>query len=84
MSNIEEIGFIDKGTGKHQSNVVYMPGDCSNHNSIHRDKNINHDYRFGLCNDFAYCIDANYFKGISFEQFLKKHRRQLVIEVIKK
>lgn len=26
MSNIEEIGFIDKGTGKHQSNVVYMPG----------------------------------------------------------
>lgn len=26
MSNIEEIGFIDKGTGKHQSNVVYMRG----------------------------------------------------------
>lgn len=22
---IEEIGFIDKGTGKHQSNVVYTP-----------------------------------------------------------
>ena len=26
MSNIEEIGFIDKGTAKNQSNVVYMPG----------------------------------------------------------
>jgi len=23
---IEEIGFIDKGTGKHQSNVVYWSG----------------------------------------------------------
>jgi DNA (cytosine-5)-methyltransferase 3A len=26
----------------------------------------------------SYCIDANYFKGISFEQYLKKKRRQIV------
>lgn len=26
---IHELGFIDKGTGKHQSNVVYGAGGCS-------------------------------------------------------
>lgn len=26
---IMELGFIDKGTGKHQSNTVYGAGDCS-------------------------------------------------------
>lgn len=25
---IEEIGYIDKGSGKHQSNVVYGRGGC--------------------------------------------------------
>ena len=80
---IEEVGFIDKGTGKHQSNVVYSArGDCSYSNSKSRSENFNNDFRFGLCNEFSYCLDANYAKGISFEQFLKKHRRQLIIEVI--
>lgn len=26
---IHELGFIDKGTGKHQSNTVYSAGGCS-------------------------------------------------------
>jgi len=25
MNRIREIGYIEKGTGKHQSNVVYLP-----------------------------------------------------------
>lgn len=28
----------------------------------------------------SYCIDANYFKGITIEQFIKKRRRQLIME----
>lgn len=82
MSKVKEIGFLDKGTGKHQSNVVYSAGDCTYSNSKSRSEEFTHDFRFGLCNEYAYCIDANYAKGISFEQFLKKHRRQLIIEVV--
>lgn len=26
MNNIEEVGYLEKGTGKHQSNVVYSAG----------------------------------------------------------
>ncbi len=26
MRNIEEVGFLEKGTGKHQSNIVYGAG----------------------------------------------------------
>ena len=33
--------------------------------------------------DKAHCIDANYFKGASVEQYKKKHRRQLVNKPIK-
>lgn len=29
MSKIEELGYLDKGTGKHQSNVVYSAGGVS-------------------------------------------------------
>jgi len=28
MRNIEEVGFLEKGTGKHQSNIVYGAGGC--------------------------------------------------------
>lgn len=41
---------------------------------------LNHSYKYGLCDDYSYCIDASYAKGITFEYFLKTHRRQLVIE----
>lgn len=34
-----------------------------------------------ICNDFSYCIDANYWKGTTPQNFIKKHRRQLIIEV---
>ena len=29
----------------------------------------------------AYCIDANYYKGTTIQQYLKKKRRQLVMEI---
>lgn len=32
--------------------------------------------------EISYCIDANYWKGTTLEQFLNKHRRQLVKDVI--
>lgn len=38
------------------------------------------DDRYRLCDRISYCIDANYFKGTTFESFLNKKRRQLVIE----
>lgn len=38
--------------------------------------------KYDLCSLYSYCIDANYAKGTSFEQYLKKHRRQLIIEVV--
>lgn len=80
---IQEVGHIEKGTGKHQSNIVYSTrGACSYLDSRDGSETLSNDFRFGLCDQYAYCIDANYAKGISFEQFLKKHRRQLVIEVI--
>ena len=28
----------------------------------------------------SYCIDANYYKGTTIEQYLEKKRRQLVME----
>lgn len=30
--------------------------------------------------DISYCLDANYYKGTTIEQYEKKHRRQLVFE----
>lgn len=32
------------------------------------------------CPETSYCIDANYYKGTSPEEYVKKHRRQLVFE----
>lgn len=81
MSKIVELGYIEKGTGKHQSNTVYSAGGGISYcGSINRSQVRNNDSRYSLCQEYSYCIDANYWKGISFEQFLKKHRRQLIIE----
>ncbi len=30
--------------------------------------------------DYSYCLDANYYKGTTIEQYVEKHRRQLVSE----
>ena len=32
------------------------------------------------CPETSYCLDANYYKGTSLEEYVKKHRRQLVFE----
>lgn len=84
MKEIQEIGFIEKGTGKHQSNVVYSTGGLtSDLNCEHRNKIFVNDTRYIACPNYSYCIDANYWKGTTFEQYLKKRRRQLIIEVVK-
>lgn len=31
--------------------------------------------------DYSYCLDSNYYKGTTIEQYVDKHRRQLVSEV---
>ncbi len=31
-----------------------------------------------ITQDYSYCLDANYWKGVTLNSFLKKHRRQLV------
>ena len=80
MAEIEQIGFVDKGTGKHQSNAVYFWGGAGSHADNRAVQVRPDDSKFSLCNRYAYCIDANYSKGISFEEFIRKHRRQLVIE----
>ena len=36
--------------------------------------------KYLLTDKISYCLDANYWKGTTFESFLSKHRRQLVIE----
>lgn len=33
--------------------------------------------------DYSYCLDANYYKGTTIEQYVKKHRRQLIFEHIR-
>jgi len=82
MKKIIEMGYIEKGTGKRQSNVVYSAGegrsylDCGFGCQSARSE----DNRYALCNQYSYCIDANYAKGTSFEEYLRKHRRQLIIE----
>lgn len=30
--------------------------------------------------DYSYCLDANYYKGTTIQQYVEKHRRQLVLE----
>lgn len=30
--------------------------------------------------DYSYCLDANYYKGTTIEQYIDKHRRQLISE----
>lgn len=46
-----------------------------------KNKNENKYKNKFICNDFSYCIDANYWKGITPQNFIKKHKRQLIIEV---
>lgn len=81
MKEINEIGYIEKGSGKHQSNIVYDGGGGISHSDcITWSQDNAHGFRYALCNHTSYCIDANYAKGTSFEEYIRKHRRQLVIE----
>ena len=78
---IKEIGHIEKGTGKHQSNVVYsVGGGIARSDGSSRSENLAIDTRYEACDETSYCIDANYWKGTTVSDFLRKHRRQLIIE----
>lgn len=89
MKNCEEVGFIDKGNGKHQSNTVYSGGGRALQSAHQSESSIGYcccknqkGRKYQLVSDNSYCIDANYHKGITLEQYLLKHRRQLIIEVV--
>lgn len=60
-----------------------MPDVKRNNLSVRGDSEEHKDFKYGLCDKYSYCIDANYHKGITFEYFLRTHRRQLVIERVK-
>ena len=30
--------------------------------------------------NISYCLDSNYYKGTTIEQYMNKHRRQLIVE----
>ena len=84
----EEVGYIDKGFGKHQSNTVYSGGGCHHVCAPHSESSIGYccsksqrNRKYQLVSDYSYCLDANYHKGITLEQYLLKHRRQLIIEI---
>ena len=34
--------------------------------------------------DYSYCLDSNYWKGVTLNSFLEKHRRQLVTDKVDK
>lgn len=42
---------------------------------------INNQKRMLLAPPISYCIDANYYKGTTLQQYLSKKRRQLIFEV---
>ena len=78
--DIQNIGHLEKGTGKHQSNAVFGWGGITDPNSESmREDAANYDY----CDGIAYCLDSNYWKGGQLnmiESYINKHKRQLVIE----
>jgi hypothetical protein len=81
MKEVQEIGYIEKGTGKHQSNVVYGAGGGISDSDCKFGNQNKFDDRYSLCDDFSYCLDANYAKGTTVDGFFQKHRRQLIIEI---
>lgn len=40
--------------------------------------------RYIICPQHSYCISANYNNMVSFEHYLKKRRRQLIVEISNK
>lgn len=38
------------------------------------------DQTAAMNKDISYCIDANYWKGTTPQQYIEKHRRQLIFE----
>lgn len=79
-NEVIELGFLDNGTGKHQSNTIYSIGG-GNADAVRCTIENPAENRYRLCPKTAYCIDANYSKGLSVKWYLQYGaRRQLVIE----
>ena len=65
-----------------QAGQVYSEGGYRQQSALaHTDTQLDtSSQRYELTDKISYCLDANYWKGTTFESFLSKHRRQLVIE----
>ena len=67
---VKQVGNISASTGawnNPQIGRVYDPNNYTNKDTLKTP-------------DVSYCLDASYYKGTTVEEYLKKHRRQLVFE----
>ena len=81
------------GGGQREPKIVCGIDKSNNHPSVidnancitsREDRGVSNRKKEGTavleCPEISYCIDANYYKGTSPEEYVKKHRRQLVFE----
>ena len=81
------------GGGQREPKIVCGIDKSNNHPSVidnancitsREDRGVSNRKKEGTavleCPETSYCIDANYYKGTSPEEYVKKHRRQLVFE----
>lgn len=81
------------GEGQREPKIVCGIDKSNNHPSIidnancitsREDRGVSNRKKEGTavleCPEVSYCLDANYYKGTTPEEYVKKHRRQLVFE----
>ena len=81
------------GGGQREPKIVCGIDKSNNHPSVidnancitsREDRGVSNRKKEGTavleCPETSYCVDANYYKGTSPEEYVKKHRRQLVFE----
>ena len=81
------------GGGQREPKIVCGIDKSNNHPSVidnancitsREDRGVSNRKKEGTavleCPEVSYCLDANYYKGTSPEEYVKKHRRQLVFE----
>lgn len=77
IRKIGQISIPDSQAGQVYSEGGYRQQSALAHTDTQSDTS---SQRYELTDKISYCLDANYWKGTTFESFLSKHRRQLVIE----
>lgn len=81
------------GGGQREPKIVCGIDKSNNHPSVidnancitsREDRGVSNRKKEGTavleCPEVSYCLDANYYKGTTPEEYVKKHRRQLVFE----